>query len=273
MSKTRRAASLLLLFATFFIDQVVCRGGGGGFRIGGGGGGKLGDDVGDAVGNHISSLNLPPGQTAIFAITIVVAILTLLLLYRALVRLKKPVLPVGVPTLQYDVGKVFLWLLASYLFFYLISNILFAVIVANDSASTQIAVSVGIAGNFMAQVSDVLFLGMILAIIAHRQRIHLNPAEKPLNLKSFLDGWLLSIILILGIAADGLQSQVTLGPEAISNLIDIRNFYIAYQVFNFVASCNVIGTAIMAHTRLTKSGIQDNVRYPFCFVCTQQPIP
>ncbi|KAF5362315.1 hypothetical protein D9756_002028 [Leucocoprinus leucothites] len=247
MSRTRRAASLLLLFCAFFVDQVACKGGkGGGGRKGGGS-----DFSGDS-----SSLNLDPGLTAVFAITIIIAVFTLYQLGRSANRLKKPVLPPGAPTLQYDVGKLFLWTLFSYLVIYLLWNILFAVFIVVDNGIAISPLAAGV--YFVGQASDVLFLGMVLAIIAYRQRIQLNPGEKLFNLKSFLDGWVLSTMLLLGVAQDALLGAA-MGGMIFPNSLDILNFSIAYEAFNFVASMNVIGTAIMAYRRMNKSGITDNI--------------
>ncbi|KXN90304.1 hypothetical protein AN958_04337 [Leucoagaricus sp. SymC.cos] len=245
MSTSRRAKSLLVFFA-FFIDQVACKGGkGGGIK------GK-GSDIGESVG---SSLNLPPELTAVFAITIVVAVFTFYQIGRAASRLKKSVLPEGSPTLPYDVGKLFPWMLFAYLGVYLLWTILYAVYIAVEQGASLGGLAIGM--RFVAQVSDVLFFGMLLAIVAYRLRIQLNPSEPLFNLKSFLDGWLLTVILILGIGRD-----VLAGTLASGTLIDVRsisNFDVAYEVFDFLGCLNVIGTSIMAHLRLKKSEIADNI--------------
>ncbi|KAJ3574756.1 hypothetical protein NP233_g1550 [Leucocoprinus birnbaumii] len=251
MSTTRRVANLpsLLFLLTCFINQAACKG-----KISGGGGRK-GSDAGDDIANSMSSLDLPPGLTAVFAITIIVAVFTLFQLGRSANRLKKPALPLGAPTLPYDVGKLFLWSLFSYLLMYLVWAILYAVYIALYYGIPRTPLAPGVF--FVSQVSDVLFLGTILAIVAHRQRVQLNPAEPLFNLKSFLDGWFLTAMLLLGIAQDGLLG-VAISGESV-NGVDITNFNIAYEAFQFIASLGVIGTAIMAYNRLNKSGISDNI--------------
>lgn len=246
MQVSRRVGSILLFLSALHIGEVVGKGG----RKGGGG-------FGDAVG---SSLDLPPPITAVFAITIVIAVLTLFQLGAAAARLKKPILPEGTPTLPYQVGRLFPILLFSYLLIYLVWNILYAIFLALVYGGFTIQPERFTPGMvFVSQLSDVLFFAMLLSIVAYRQRIHLHPGENLFNLKSFLDGWLLSVILILGVAQDAIQGAAA-GPLDTNSGIAIRNFEIAYQVFYFLGSVDVAVSSIMAYVRLQKCEIRDDVR-------------
>ncbi|KAF9450701.1 hypothetical protein P691DRAFT_440328 [Macrolepiota fuliginosa MF-IS2] len=252
MSVLRRVGSILLFLATFHVGEVVGKGG----RKGGGSAG----DIGDAI----SSLDLPPSLTAVFAITIIVAVLTLYQLGRAAARFKKPVLPEGSPILPYQVGKLFPILLFSYLFIFLVWNVLYAVYIAIFYGNGSGFLSEGFIPGmwFVGQLADVLFFSMIFSIIAYRQRIQLHPTESLFNLVSFLQGWVLGTMFILGIAQDALAG-VSMNDSGVGYIIAINNISIASQVFYFIACIAVAASAIMAYLRLKKSEIQDVVRATF----------
>ncbi|EKM81422.1 hypothetical protein AGABI1DRAFT_82947 [Agaricus bisporus var. burnettii JB137-S8] len=101
----------------------------------------------------------------------------------------------------------------------------------------------------------VLFYATFLSIIAYRQRIQLNPAERVFNLKTFMDGWLLAIMLILAIAV----AAVFGNTSSIQDRIAGSNLGIAYEVFGFLASLDVAVSAFMARARLSKANIHDKI--------------
>lgn len=243
MSLLRRVGSALVFLSAFYVDGVLGKGGRGKGK---------GSDIGDAVSN---SLDLPPDLTAVFAITIVIAIITLFQLGRAGSRFKKFVLPEGEPTLPYDVGLLFRVLLFSYLVVYLLYNILYAIFVSAQYGSLLLPGGLGIGSSFVGQLADVLFFATLLSIITYRQRIQLNPREGQFNLKSFLDGWILATILILGIGQDAVAGSATSFHDSLA----VLDLAVAFQVFILLASIDVAFSAFMASARLAKAGIQDKV--------------
>ncbi|KAF5362031.1 hypothetical protein D9756_002017 [Leucocoprinus leucothites] len=241
----QRLASTFFLCAILNIAGVDARGRGGG-------GGGIGDDIGSAIG----SLDLPPIYAAIFAIAIIILVFTLSQFIRAIKRLKTPVLPPDTPTLPYQVGKLFPALLFFYTFVFIVYNVLYAVFVAYVYGSANGFLPEGFpAGmSFVAELSDVTLLAALLSLVAYRERIQLNPAQSTFNLKAFLDGWLLTTVLILGIAADALTG------------LDGSNMSIAYQAFLFVASLDLIGSAIMVYIRFGKSDVRDPIIRSMVFI-------
>lgn len=238
----------VLLLAGWYVGRAA------GARSKGGGGG-------DSIGDALASFDLPPIYTAAFAITIVIAVVTLYQMVRAALRFKAPVLPPDAPTLPYQVGKLFVPFLSLYTLVFLIYNIFYAVFVAlTFSLSNSGLPSLGLVSgmSFVGQLAKVFLLAMFLFIIAHRERIQLNPAEKPFNIKSFLDSWLLSVVLILGIASDAIAGVPTAG---MAHQDANRNMNIAYQAFLFVAGLGMIVSSIVTYSRFRKSDIQDKVRF------------
>jgi hypothetical protein len=257
MSSSRRVGCLLLsLF--FHIEGVFCRGGGRGGEEGGGGTighGANGADTGSNIADASSGLDLRPALVAVFALTIAIALITLYQFERALVHFKRFPLPEGEPTLPYDVGMLFRIFLASYTAIYFVNNVLYAVFIAAHGGTFFLPFNFQVGVAFTGQFSDVLFYATLLSIIAYRQRIQLNPEENLFNLKTFLDGLLLATILALGVAEDGIAGT----PTAIGNRVAVANISLAFQVFGFVASLDVVISAFMARARLSQAGIQDKV--------------
>jgi hypothetical protein len=242
----------------FHIEGAFCRGGGKGGEEGGGGiikNGADGADAGSSIADASSGLDLPPALTAVFALTIVIALFTLYQLQRALVRFKRLTLPQGEPTLPYDVGTLFRVFLASYTAIYLINNVLYAVSIASfgDTFLLPSTFQIGVA--FTGQFSLVLFYATFLSIIAYRQRIQLNPQEEAFNLKVFVDGLLLATILALGVAEDAIAGTST----SIEGAIAVANIILAFNVFSLLASLDVAISSFMARARLSNAGIQDKV--------------
>lgn len=238
-----RRVGCLLLYLCFNIEGVLGRGGG---RGGGRG----------HVAGESSDLGLPPVLEAVFALTLVIALFTVYQLERSLLRFKRLQLPEGEPTLPYDVGMLFRTLLSSYTATYLTNNVLYAVYIAAFGDTFYLPSNFQIGVAFTGQLSLVLFYATFLSIISYRQRIQLNPEEKQFNLKTFLDGLLLTIILILGVAGDAIAGTSTL----IEDRITIQNLSVAYEVFSFLASLDVAVSSLMARARLSKAGIHDKVR-------------
>ncbi|KAJ3574750.1 hypothetical protein NP233_g1559 [Leucocoprinus birnbaumii] len=238
-----RLASILALGSILNTQGVVARGRGG-------------SGIGKGIGDAIGTLDLPPIYTAVFALVIVIIIFTLSQFLRAIGRLRTPKLPPDTPPLPYQVGKLFPAFLLLYTLVFMVYNILYAVFVAyvwGDSGGfLPEGYSAGM--SFVAQLSNVILLAALLAIIAYRERIQFNPAQSAFDLKSFLDGWLLSTVLILGIAADALEG------------IDSQNMAIAYQAFLFVASVDMIASAAMVYIRSQKSGVEDRIIRNMMFV-------
>jgi hypothetical protein len=221
-------------------------------RGGGRGGGKI---IGHNITGESSDLGLSPALIAVFALTIVIALITLYQLERALVRFKHLTLPEGEPRLPYDVGTLFRVFLASYTAIFFVNNVLYAVYIAAFGGTFFLPSTFQIGVAFTGQLSLVLFYATLLSVIVYRQRVQLNPEEKQFNLKTFLDGLLLVTILILGVAEDGIVGTST----AHESKVAVANISLAFQVFGFLASLDVAISAFMARVRLSQAGIQDKV--------------
>lgn len=239
-----RSVATLLILSFFHIEGVFARG--------------KGKDVGDTAGNASdtgSDLGLSGILQAAFAITIVIAVLTLYQLGTSLKRFKSLQLPDGEPTLPYNVGILFRILLTFYTVMFIVYQALYATYIASFGYRFFLPDGFQIGMVFTGQFSTVLFYATPLSIIAYRQRIQLNPSENLFNLKTFLDGLLLAIILILGVAQDGLAATATFRKDFIA----LSDLGVAYDVFAFLASLNVAISSFMARIRLSRAGVQDKV--------------
>lgn len=240
--------STSLLLVVLQVAQVFGKGGKGG------GGGK-----GSGIGDSLGSLDLSGTNTALFVIVVLIAILTLSQMFRAMRRFKNPILPPDAPVLDYQIGKLFPTFLFVYTFTYLVYNILYCVFVVSAYSFSHrgfVPASFSPGTSFVGQLSDISFLATFLSILAYRQRIQLNPSEEAFNLKSFLDGWLLSTTLILGIASNALLGALIGGQPT---RLAVNNMEIAYQAFLFVSSLDVIASSIMVYVQFRKCEVEDKV--------------
>ncbi|XP_006461535.1 hypothetical protein AGABI2DRAFT_143390 [Agaricus bisporus var. bisporus H97] len=254
-----RLPTILLFFSLFHLEGVFGRGGGGG--------------SGSGDGPDVSlDLSLTPEVEAVFALRIVIAIITLFQLGYSLKRFKSLHLPEGEPILRYDTGMLFRILLTSYTVIYILYNSLYAVSTASRGGNFHLPLAFFPGTNFTGQlVAIVLFYATLLSIVAYRQRLQLNPAKNILNLKTFLDGTLLVTILALGIAQDavpgtGLNPN---DPEDQKRIVILRNLIVAFQVFVSLASLNVAVSSFMARARLSKANIRDRIINICAFQCCQ----
>ncbi|XP_006461539.1 hypothetical protein AGABI2DRAFT_178653 [Agaricus bisporus var. bisporus H97] len=250
-----KVAYIFLALSAFHFDQVLGRGGRGG---GGHTGGSTGDD------SDSNSLELSPSMTAVFALTVVVSIVTLYQLVCTLGRFRKRDLPEDHKSnpSPYDIGPHFLKLLFGYLFVYLTSNILYALAVAYDEVDfLRVLHSQGlhVAAAFTAQLAYVLLFAILLSITRHRQRIQLNVYAPTFNLKFLLDAFLLLDILVLGIVQDaiGLKLREMFNAEVIA---------VVFHVLVFYASIYTTIYAILIYMRLSRATISDSIIWTVAFL-------
>jgi hypothetical protein len=259
MTSSRRAG-ILLLRLFFHVAGVLGRGGGKGGDEGGeeGEGGTIADgaDTGSDIGDAASSgLDLPPELNAVFAITIIIGVITALQFIRSLARFKHLPSRGSELTLAHNVGVLFPIFLTVYTAVYTINNALYAVYIASFGDTFFLPFTFGIGMAFTGQLSTVLFYATFLTIIAYRLRVQLNPHENLFKLKSLLDSLLLTTILFLGVAEDIIAGTST----SLKSEVAIINLGVAFQVFGLLTSLDVAISAFIARARLSNAGIHDKV--------------
>jgi hypothetical protein len=257
-----RRVGALLFYLFFHIAGVLGRGGGKGEGGGEGGGegegGTIADgaDTGSDIGDAASSgLGLSPELNAVFAIAIVIAVITLLQLIRCLVRFKHLISRDSELALSHTVGALFPVLLVFYTATYIANNVLRALYVVDFGDSFFWVSTLGVGMQFTSQFSTILLYSTFLAIIAYRQKNQLNRQESVFNLKTVFDGLLLTTMLVLGVA-----EAIIAGPgRPFEDFITLMNMSLAFEVLGLLASLNVAISAYKARDRLSNAGIYDKV--------------
>lgn len=241
---------LAFISIVFFPSSVLAKRGGG---VGGG----------DALGDTISGLKLEPVIAAIFAFSIIFAILTGLQAVQAAKNLYRRFSqqPPSISLPEFTTGSIFpIFLFFSTLtlaIFYLLNGIGWA-LTYNENANVTPSKAYSIANSVIDYLADVFLVSGILALLAHREKVLVTTPPMFRDIKIIFDAILCVTILAVGLGEIGLDFSIAL----LADFDVVVNLYTAHCALLFIAAIDIAATSVALYIRARGSEVNDHkVRY------------